>query len=167
MRLLLRVTPLLIGDCIQDDLPQWQGFLILLKIVNIALCPVSSKSMCGMLKTLIEEHHTMFLNVFAGSSIIPKMHYMLYYPEQIVALGPLIRAWTMRYKAKLSFFKKASHLGNFRNIAQSLARRHQHLMCYELSSGNIVHRPIECGPCEHPQVYQFFAVSQLSIEPNL
>ena len=148
--LLSRVFPLLIGDCVPANLPQWQCYLVLLKIVDIALCPIASESMCGILKTLIEEHHTLFLTAFPGNSVLPKMHYMLHYPEQIMALGPLVRAWTMRYEAKLSFFKKAGRIGNFKNIELSLARRHQRLMCYELASGRLLQRPVECGPCSLP-----------------
>ena len=41
----------------------------------------------------------------------------------------------MRYEAKHSYFKRlAKNAYNFKNIAKTLAKRHQHLMCYYLSS---------------------------------
>lgn len=85
------------------------------------------------------------------------MHFMVHYPEQILALGPMVCSWTMRQEAKLSFFKRASHLGNFKNIACTLARRHQRWMCYQSASGFFLNSPCECGPGPLPQ--------ELSAEP--
>lgn len=56
----------------------------------------------------------------------------------------------MRNEAKLKHFQQASRLGNFTNIAFSLASRHQRLLCYELSTP-LLHLPVECGPCNPPQ----------------
>lgn len=45
--------------------------------------------------------------------------------------GPMVRTWCMRYEAKHNFFKKvASSLGNFTNVAYSMAHRHQTHQCY-------------------------------------
>ena len=41
----------------------------------------------------------------------------------------------MRYEAKHSYFKRlAKNAYNFKNIAKTLAKRHQRLMCYYLNS---------------------------------
>ncbi len=98
-----------------------------------------------MKKVLIEEHHTLFTEVYPTWSVIPKMHYMLHYPEQLIALGPLVRTWTMRCEGKLCLLKTAGRISNFKNITQTIAQRHQHLMCYELSGG-LFASSIECGP---------------------
>ncbi len=45
----------------------------------------------------------------------------------------------MRYEAKHQYFKQlASTMGNFINIAYSLAMRHQCLQCYLHASGAII-----------------------------
>lgn len=75
------------------------------------------------------------------------MHYMIHFPEQILALGPLIRAWTMRYEAKLHILKCAGHVSNFKNITQTISHRHQRLMCYEFSTGGVFQSFMECGSC--------------------
>ena len=50
-------------------------------------------------------------------------------------IGPLGRHWCMRYEAKHCYFKRlAKNAYNFKNIAWSLANRHQQLMCYYLNS---------------------------------
>lgn len=49
-------------------------------------------------------------------------------------LGPLTTSWCMRMEAKNSYFKRVAQQGNFKNIALSVARRHQKLMCALLQS---------------------------------
>lgn len=48
-------------------------------------------------------------------------------------LGPLTTSWCMRMEAKNSYFKKIGQQGNFKNIALSVAKRHQRLMCANLT----------------------------------
>jgi len=95
------------------------------------------------LKLLIKEHHERFIILYGTEAFIPKMHFMIHYPDQIKAIGPMVRTWTIRHEAKLNFFKQASRLIN---VAYALANRHQRWMCYELSSGKLIDTSIECGP---------------------
>ena len=123
-------------------------FLILLRIVDIILSPVISHDLCGYLKVLIEEHHTVYISLYTDKEFTPKFHYLVHYPDPT---GPLVCSWNMRNEAKLSFFKRASHIGNnFKNITLTLASRHQKLLCYELSSGALLTSTFQCGPCSHP-----------------
>ena len=146
MLLLIRILPFLIGEEGEDH---WYCYLLLRKILDIVLCSKVSSRMCSSLKLLIREHHQRFITLYGSNAYIPKMHFLLHYPEQIVALGPMTRTWTIRHEAKLNFFKQASHLANFKNVAFSLANRHQRWLCYELGSKNILHVSIECGPPMH------------------
>ena len=46
--------------------------------------------------------------------------------------GPLFRHWTMRYEAKHNHLKKlAQNVGNFINVAWTLASRHQYWQCLQ------------------------------------
>ena len=63
-----------------------------------------------------------------------------------IIIGPMVRTWTMRHEAKLSMFKLAAHLGNFKNIALTLAQRYQRWMCYQSASGELLRPNFECGP---------------------
>lgn len=145
--LLARILPLLVGSIIPESDAHWQCYLKLLKIIDIALAPLITKDVCGVLGVLIKEHHNAFKKLNPGWTITPKMHYMIHYPMQIVALGPLIRAWTMRYEAKLYLLKCAGRISNFKNISQTVSLRHQRWMCYELSAGGAFQSYMECGPC--------------------
>ena len=146
MLLLVRTLPFLVGDKVPEDNAHWLSFLLLRKIVDIVVSPVFSESLCSSLKILIKEHHTKFVGLYGIETCIPKMHFLLHYPDQIQAVGPMVRTWTTRHEAKLNFFKQASHLANFKNVSFSLANRHQRWMCYEQASGKLIDTSIECGP---------------------
>lgn len=146
MWLFLGITPFLIASKVPEADLYWECYLKLMKTVDIVVAPIVSKDVCAVLKNLIEEHHTMFTELYPDATVTPKWHYMIHYPEQILAMGRLIRAWAMRLEAKLHLLKNAGRVSNFKNISQSIAFRHQRLMCYELSSGSVLSSPIECGP---------------------
>ena len=65
--------------------------------------------------------------------------------------GPLSQLWCMRFEAKHRYFKQvAKVIGNFKNIAKTLASRHQRYMCYVLSSpGRFLQDELEVGPGMH------------------
>ena len=144
--LLCRMLPLIIGDCVPEQDTKWKCFILLRKIIDILVSPVIHIEQCAVLKSLIQEHHLLFKDLHGESLITPKFHFMVHYPEQILAIGPMVRSWTMRCEGKLSLFKRASRLGNFKNIALSLAQRHQRWMCYQGSSGNLLEAAFECSP---------------------
>ena len=49
----------------------------------------------------------------------------------VCRFGPMVRTWCMRYEAKHQYFKRlAGFMGNFTNVAYTLAERHQAQMCY-------------------------------------
>ena len=102
---LVRILPFLIGYKIPEDNENWLCFLLLRKIVDIVLSPILNEDIRISLKLFIEEHHKKFI-VLYGSEAFPKMHFMLHYPEQITAVGPMVRTWTFRHEAKLNFLNK-------------------------------------------------------------
>ena len=62
--------------------------------------------------------------------------------------GPLVKHWTMRYEAKHNYLKKlAQNVGNFINVAWTLASRHQQWQCYKwLDDSTIGQEHPEIGP---------------------
>ena len=137
MLLMTRILPFLIGDKVPEDDEHYVCLLKLIVILQIALCPSPSDDVISYLRVLIEEHHTMFIELYPNHSFIPKFHYLIHYPDQIRMFGPLIRAWTMRYEGKLNYFKQIARSGNYKNITLTLAKRHQRWLSYQLHSGNI------------------------------
>jgi hypothetical protein len=138
MWLLARVFPLLVGDLIPRDDRHWECFLKLLKICEVCVAPVISEDSAAYVELLIEEHHTEFRKIYPTIAIIPKMHFMI---QQMINFGPLIYTWTMRHEAKLRVIKRAARISNFKNVCQTVAKRHQHLLCYYIQICFLLNQP--------------------------
>lgn len=83
----------------------------------------------------IEAFRRYLLDHFPDVRVTPKFHYLIHYPTMVKRCGPLRDLWCMRFEAKHQYFKAvANSLGNFINIALTLATRHQMLQCYEFSN---------------------------------
>ena len=74
----------MIGDLIPQDNKKWECFLMLLDILQICTARISSVSQVGFLEALIHDHHQLFTQCYPSVSIIPKMHYMVHFPQQII-----------------------------------------------------------------------------------
>ncbi len=145
MLLLIQILPFLIGNKLPESDLNWKCFLLLRKVIDIVLCPIVNESMASSLKLIIVEHNALFKSLYP-SSFIPKLHFLIHYPEQMLQVGPMIRTWTIRHEAKLNFFKQAASLSSFKNVTLSLANHHQRLACYEMANGNLLRPLFECGP---------------------
>ena len=145
MWLLARVFPLLVGDLVPRDDKNWLCFLKLLKISEICVAPVLSEGSAAFVELLIEEHHSEFKRLYPNDSITPKMHFMVHFSRQILSYGPLVHTWTMRHEAKLRVIKRAARVSNFKNVCQTVAKRHQHLLSYYIHSNMLLTKSIKSG----------------------
>lgn len=135
------------GDLVPESNRFWQLLLLLLSCLELIFSVSLTVGSTIYLKWLIEEHHTMFLELYPQQHLKPKHHFMLHYPRAIRQLGPLMQYWTMRFEAKHNFFKRISHVTcNFKIISKTMAIRHQVMLCYNFFSGNVFDHPIEVGP---------------------
>lgn len=124
------------------------------------------------LRHLISLHHLEFKRLYPHNTITPKMHFLVHYPELIARYvhlqsyvycnlfvhiynyafwryGPLSCVWCMRFEAKNSYFKKIGQaIGNYKNIAKTVATCHQRLCCYNLAGdvGNFISHNMLTGP---------------------
>ncbi|XP_068704496.1 uncharacterized protein [Montipora foliosa] len=122
--------PLLLDGKVDCNCPHWTILLCLLEIMGICFAQEVSFSSVINLKRLIKEHLTSFKNVYPNARILPKQHYLVHLPTQVMLFGPLIRSWCMRFEAKHLYFKNmARTIKNFKNLPLSLAKRHQSLEC--------------------------------------
>ena len=119
------MLPFILDDKLDSDNPYWKVFLSLLEIMGICFAHRVSVSSVINLKRLIKEHLTSFKMAY-DARILPKQHYLVHLPTQILMFGPLIRSWCMRFEGKHSYFKDmARKIKNFKNLPLSLAERHQ------------------------------------------
>ncbi|KAK0132606.1 hypothetical protein N1851_032474 [Merluccius polli] len=144
---LLRLLPLLIGDLIPEDNQQWELLLMLLNCMEFIFSPSITSPGILFLEKIIQEHHSLFLELFPDLHLRPKHHFMLHYPMAIKQLGPLRQYWAMRFEAKHGFFKRICHVTcNFRNIAKTMAFRHQLMQCHHFMSNSVLSHIPEIGP---------------------
>lgn len=126
MLILLKIIPFLFND--MDN--EYVTFILkLIQIVQIVLAPVISLQTVLQLRHMIEQHLHQFKELFPEANVIPKQHYMLHLPSQIISLGPLVRSMCMRFEAKHSYFKQWASKLNFKNVCKSLANHNQFLEC--------------------------------------
>ena len=81
---LVAYLPLMIGDKIQEDDCEWELFLLLLDILQICVSAVLSIDMVDYLRTLIKLYLASFRTCYPGYNIIPKQHYLIHLPSQIL-----------------------------------------------------------------------------------
>lgn len=145
---LIRNFPLMIGDCVEEGNKYWELLLLLLDCMDLIFAPVISNEDTLFLKRLIQDHHALFLELYPERNLRPKHHFMLHYPRAIREVGPMNQFWAMRFEAKHNFFKRIAHITcNFKNIAKTLAHRHQMNLCFQMMSGkSLKDKELEIGP---------------------
>lgn len=76
--------PLIIGDHVPVEDAKWECFLYLLDIVQLCTAHMCSQSVAGYLEALVHDHHSQFVRCYPDSSVTPKMHYMVHFPQQLL-----------------------------------------------------------------------------------
>ena len=128
---LILYLPVIVGDKIPQENENWHSILVLVKICQIALSWCYSADTATYFRVLVEEKLSLLRRLYSSITLKPKMHYLVHYASQMERFGPLINTWTMRHEAKLSFIKRSSRRGNFKNICKTVARHHQLWFCYQ------------------------------------
>ena len=125
------VLPFIIERFLPQNAEVWELYLILAKICDIVLAPAISQSWISYLDGLVHDFYSLLLRL-APDKVIPKCHFLLHYPRQLLEFGPLRSMWCMRFEAYHQKIKKVvrrSH--NFKNICYTIANRVQQLKCWE------------------------------------
>lgn len=111
---------LIIGDLVPKDSEIWELYIILNKILNIVTAESIGPDCHIILKSLIDEHHQLYMKVM-DTNLKPKHHHLLHYPMVMKKVGPLINIWSMRYEAKHREFKTAAQaITSRKNICYTL-----------------------------------------------
>ena len=129
MLTLVHTLPFLIGHRVPENDANWLNTLRLLQIVLFATASYCSHDTPAYLRILIAEYLHNFKKLYPRASFIPKMHFMLHLPSQMVKYGPLRHHWCMRFEGKNGFFANKKYK-NFINLPLTLAKRHQLYMAY-------------------------------------
>jgi len=125
---LAHMLPLAVGSLVPCGDDRWMNFLRILHIQMLCTSPVATLCTVRSLEIVIAKHNSMFQVLYPDASYIPKMHYLIHLPNQILQFGPARNHWCMRMEAKNGFFKRKK-LKNTKNVPKSVAFAHQQWMC--------------------------------------
>ena len=104
MWLLASILPMILAKYVDKNSTPWQCLSSLLEIMGMAFSEKISTESVMYLKTAIKEHLSLFKNEY-GARLIPKQHYLVHLPSQVLKFGPLIRTWCMRHEGNILFLK--------------------------------------------------------------
>ena len=76
--------PLMIGDLVPESNEEWECFLLLLEISQICVSSLFSVDLVTYLAFLIEMYLSSFCKCYPHKNILPKQHYLLHFPSQIL-----------------------------------------------------------------------------------
>ena len=132
---LIMHLPVLIGKSVPVKDEKWKNFIRLQQIVILCMTHRTSSLTVAQLEHLIAVHNYMFVKLYKDVSYIPKLHFLVHIPTQIMRFGPARNMWAMRMEAKNGKFKRKKW-SNFKNIPYSLSVFHQQSMCFEQMTGS-------------------------------
>ena len=76
------LLPLMIGDKVAEDQPEWQCFLLLLQITKHCTAHVMPAAAADIIIALVDQHHREFKRCYSVP-FTPKMHYMVHFAQQL------------------------------------------------------------------------------------
>lgn len=137
----------LVGDLVSQNEPIWKFYVITLQIVEILLGRTFTKDLILYLNVLIEEHHSMFKDLFQ-EHLRPKYHILLHYPKIIKSLGPPRHYWGMRFEGFHKLLKATANSTTCRkNLLVTLSIKQQLRLSYRFSSNKGLEYEMKTGPC--------------------
>lgn len=141
---LTKYLSLIIGDKIPEENYHWELYVLLYEIINMVFNKKVTKNDYILLKILIEEHHTLYIEHFGN--LKPKHHFLLHYPSLLSLIGPLANVSSMRFEGRHRNFKQTANTScNNKNILYTLAIKNQLNFCHRLINKKGLFNNIEFG----------------------
>lgn len=153
MMCFVRNFGLMVGCAIPEGDAVWKLYTTLCDIMDIVMAPLHHVGSHDLLKILIEEHHTLYLDTckkvpkYENERLKPKFHYMMHYPAILNLYGPLRNFWCMRYEGKHKVGKDVAQISGSRvKIMHTIATTHQTRLAYSLTHESGVRDLLDVGP---------------------
>lgn len=133
MKSFIRVFGVLIGEFIPVNDLVWDLYNLLRQICEIVEQNTISLDDASLLKTLIAEHHEIYISCFGR--LKPKHHFLIHYPRIMNTIGPLANISCFRFEGKHRMFKlNAKSVISRINITYTLALKNQLHFNYKILS---------------------------------
>lgn len=141
---LIRLLPFLIGHSVPEGDNTWEILMLLKDITELAVAPKHTEETLNFLDCKIAEHRRLLQSTFPDFRLRPKHHFVEHYPQLVRKFGPLSEVWTMRFEGKHKFFKRVIRTAqNFKNVAMTLATKHQKAVSYHLDCSSFFRPSVE------------------------
>ncbi|XP_031359195.1 uncharacterized protein LOC116182794 isoform X1 [Photinus pyralis] len=137
----------LVGDLVPPEDEIWIFYIITVQILEMMLNRVFTTQSIAYLSILIEEHHTMFIELFK-QHLRPKYHILLHYPSVIRMIGPPRHYWSMRFEGFHKLLKStANNTASRKNLLVTLSIKQQLRLSSRLANKKGLECEKRCGPC--------------------
>lgn len=129
------VLPIILAPFVSAPNEHYENFILLCQITNMLLAYEVKRKTIPLLRSMIFVHNSRYYKLYG--KITPKFHFLTHAPTVIQNFGPCRETWCMRFEARHCWFGKiASRSNNYKNLAKTLAFRHQLKKCYEFELGD-------------------------------
>ncbi|EFN60891.1 hypothetical protein EAG_02219, partial [Camponotus floridanus] len=146
MLIFCRLFGVIIGHRIKSyNDPFWKLYLLLKEIIELLQSRSVTEDFASAFKVLVLEHHNQYMKC-TNKCLKPKHHYLVHYARVMMQSGPLILLSAMRLEGFHKALKKiAKAVMSRKNIAFSIATRHQLSFCYKLMAQESIIPTVELG----------------------
>lgn len=144
---LVRYFGLIMGDCIKpdEDRDVWRMWTLTVEITNTLYAPYIDLETLPLLSHLISEQISLYIELF-DSHPPPKLHFQTHIPDAIKRVGPLVHLACLKYERNNKLYKGyVNETNNYRNLPQTLLKRHQMRFAFKLLAERGLQRMITYG----------------------
>lgn len=128
---LLFALPHILGPLFKNGDEHYRHLIIFVKITQLLFSPYSNENSWVELESLVDIFGRKWAVMYPMSRIKPKLHFLVHFVEQMKKFGSLHGPSCLRYESKHGWFKDW-RTRNFKNIAFSLAKKHQMFLCHKM-----------------------------------
>jgi len=143
----IRLFGVFFGDLVRDDNEYWLLYTLLHEIVLICNSKCVPLYVTSVLEVLVKEHRALYMKL-TSKQLKPKHHFLTHYNRRLFSLlGPLGSLSTVRNEAKYKLVKNVANVCcSRRNLALTVAVKHQLALCYRFKCAQSVRPPFVVGP---------------------
>ncbi|XP_064382999.1 uncharacterized protein LOC135331689 [Halichondria panicea] len=132
MKALIRLFPFIMGGFVPEGDEHWGLLLTLWDICTMVTAFVVTEADASDLAWKVELLLETYVQLYPNSPYVPKMHYLLHLPDELLRFGPPRNTWCMRFESKNKELKGFTS-NCFKNVPYSVSVRHQQRYCHLLA----------------------------------
>ena len=132
IKTLLKILPFILSKLVDVTNKFFVYFMEFIEIVHALCAPLFTRASVQQLEDLIKMHLRKYSTLFADT-FLPKMHYLIHLPRQILLFGPPARWTCMREEAMHKRFKGYARNANCNALDMTIANAHQKYVSSEFA----------------------------------